>query len=261
MSSPSAQILNRLRATPQGNYPRTMTPSGPSPNAGIQMPVPIIPNGQYSQANARRYPIPTPVPMPIPGINTTPQQRRQPWEHGATGFAAHNLPRPSQAPQHNNGTALLNATQQAYPQLVSHYFNSNQGMQQAPQSSSQQLNTQAIQLQQQQQQMLLKESKIEPSKDMLIESQQSKSTISGQTKQPQTQKQIKELSTRNSEAIRKTSTPIVPPQTTVVGNKRTTDDLKDYLPLTANQPERAMISEQESVVELKRLRLENSLDL
>lgn len=258
MASPSAQILNRLRVAPQGNYPRSMHSSGPSPNAGIQMPVPMVSNGQYSQANARRYPIPTPVPMPIPGINSTPQQRRQPWEHGATGFAAHNLPRPSQINSQNNGNALLNATQQAYPQLVSHYFNSNQGNQQ-PSPNTMQLNSQALQLQQQQQQ-LLKESKIE-AKEILMEPQQNKTTTPSTPKVVQTQKLVKETASRNPEAVRKASTPILPIQTPVIGAKRHLDDLKEYLPLVANQPERPSTLEQENVAELKRLRQENALDL
>jgi hypothetical protein len=169
---PSAQILNRLRAGQQSNFPRHQTAAAATatPNAGI-LPVPILPNGQYSQGSqvggSRRYPIPTPVPIPIPagsGGQQQPQQRggggggRQAWEQSnmATGFAPNSLVRPGQAAQQNASAALLNATQQAYPQLVSHYFNSSQAAQ-ASQNIATQLTNHALQLQHQQQLLSAKE--------------------------------------------------------------------------------------------------------
>jgi hypothetical protein len=289
---PSAQILNRLRAGQQSNFPRHPNPS--TPNAGI-LPVPILPNGQYPQGSqagtSRRYPIPTPVPMPIPGLNGAQQQRgRQAWEQMSTGFAAHSLARPGQVPQQNSGTALLNATQQAYPQLVSHYFNSPQAAQ-ASQNIATQVTNHVLQLQQQQQQILsTKEMKTDPSSKEMIppaepsgrnqstappstRQQQMSQGSANQTKQSSTVSQSssshsthrKNQSSNSVSAVVTTSVaPSVAPAPN--SNKRSMDDMKDYLALTSNQPEglptaTTAAGEQEDFNDLKRLKLENSLRL
>lgn len=231
--------------------------------------------------------------MPIPGMNQQQPRGRQAWEQMSTGFAAHSFAR-SQVPQQNSGAALLNATQQAYPHLVSHYFNSPQAAQ-TSQNIAAQLTNHALQLQQQQQQILsAKEVKSEfssSSKEMVAADPSGKNQSVAPTSRQQQMsqgsanqmKQSSNLSQNSSSQLslsthRKnqsntsvsagvsstgtTATPTTPASTS---NKRSMDDMKDYLALTSNQPERSIsvttIAGEENFNDLKRLKLENSLQL